>query len=198
VRERAAEAHIAMTPPAPAQPAPALTAPQPTPEPAPPAAKPPREMRRLEPAPEADHPGWEEIERRHTQAARIRRLIEAGPDATGPATGGGLLAEGDPHPVYENGELRGVELNNLKPDGLYVRLGLREGDLVQSVNGIGLEDGAAVVEEVATAPALDVAVERTDGTQDHIAVLREQILEALAALSIELPAGVQLPNGGER
>jgi len=132
--------------------------------------------------PEPDEPGWEELERRRAAAARIQKLIEAGPHATGPAIAGGLLAEGDPQPIYENGELRGIELQHLRPDGLYTRLGLREGDLVQSINGIQLDASGALLREIARSRTLELAVERSDGTQERISVPREQIIEGLKRL----------------
>jgi hypothetical protein len=137
---------------------------------------------RLEPDPEAQNPGWEEIERRRAAAARIRKWIEAGPDATGPPIAGGLLAEGDPHPVSENGELLGVELQNLRPDGFYARLGLREGDLVQSINGIGLAESGALLQEIAGSQSLELSIERSDGTQEQISVPRQQFREGLKSL----------------
>jgi hypothetical protein len=140
------------------------------------------EPRRLEPDREAEDPDPEEIERRRAAAARIRKLIEAGPNATGPPVGGGVLAEGDPHPVYENGELLGVELQNLRPDGLYAHLGLRDGDLVRSINGVGLAESGALLQEIAGSQAIELSVEHEDGTQDLISVPIEQILEELKIL----------------
>jgi hypothetical protein len=170
-------ARIEPSPPAPST-SQLAASPQASPEAAPASG----EARRLEADPEAEHPGWEEIERRRAAAARIRKWIEAGPNATDPPIGGGLLAEGDPHPVYENGELLGVELQNLRPDGFYTRLGLREGDLVQSINGIGLGDSGALLQEIAGSRTIELSIERVDGSQDRISVPREQLLEGLKSL----------------
>jgi type II secretory pathway component PulC len=63
-----------------------------------------------------------------------------------------------------------------------VRLGLREGDLVRSINGIGLADGGALLQEIARSPAVELSVERSDGTQDRISVPREQLFESLSGL----------------
>ena len=126
----------------------------------------------------------EEIERRRAIAMRIRERIAAGPNAVAPpVVGGGVLAEGDPHPVYEeNGQLRGVELQNVEPDGLYARLGLREGDVVQSVNGVEIADSGALLQEIVAADTLDVAVEHEDGTQGQVSWTIEQILDELKQL----------------
>jgi hypothetical protein len=68
-------------------------------------------------------------------AERLRALIEKGPDAKGAVADGGLLAEGKPEPVYRDGELAGIALRNVPPDSFYAGLGLREGDVVSSING---------------------------------------------------------------
>jgi hypothetical protein len=168
-------AALAPDPSAANEPPPALAPSQAAPV-VPPAASEPRRL-------ELEHPDPEEIERRRAAAARIRKWIEAGPNATGPPiVGSGVLAEGDPHPVYENGELLGVELQNLRPDGLYVRLGLRDGDLVQSVNGVGLAESGALLQEIVGSQTIELSVEHVDGTQDRISLPREQILEELKIL----------------
>jgi hypothetical protein len=130
----------------------------------------------------AGGPDGQEIERRRAAAARLRKLIEAGPDATEPAIAGGLLAEADPQPIYENGELLGIELQNVRPDGFYARLGLREGDLVQSINGAPLDASGKLLREIASSPEIHLLVERSNGRQERITVLRQQILEGLQAL----------------
>jgi hypothetical protein len=140
------------------------------------------EVRPLARDPESEPLGWEEIERRRAIAARIRKWIEAGPDATGPPSGSGLFAEGAPLPIYENGELLGVELRDLRPDGFYARLGLRDGDLVQSINGIALADSDALLQEIAGSQTFEVSVERSDGTRDQISLQRAQVLEGLKSL----------------
>jgi hypothetical protein len=171
---------------APPPPAPHAAAPLPSPAAAPEIAPEvplePDRVSRSDPAPADEGPDAEEIARRHEAAARLRKLIAEGKNALEPPTAGGLLAEGDPNPVYENGELLGIELQNLRPDGFYARLGLREGDLVQSINGVGLDASARLVEEFVRAPLVELQVERRDGTQAVIAVPREQIVQGLLEL----------------
>lgn len=150
----------------------------------------PDRVSQSDPAPLVGGPDAEEIARRREMAARLRKLIAEGKDALEPPTGGGLLAEGVPSPVYENGELLGVELQNLRPDGFYARLGLRDGDLVQSINGVGLQSiddmaldaSGKLLEEFVRSPNIELQVERSDGTQGVIAVPREQIVQGLMQL----------------
>jgi len=134
---------------------------------------------------ELEDPGWEEIERRRQTAERLREWIAAGPRATGPALFGGLLAEGETVPVYADGELRGIELQNVRPDGFYARLGLREGDLVESINGVTFDApdaSGALLRELARSPQIELSVERSDGTPERITVPRQQLLDGLQAL----------------
>lgn len=127
-------------------------------------------------------PDEEELERRRAAAARLRARIAAGPEASGPVVATGLLAEADPRPVYEDGELLGIELQNVRPDGLFARLGLREGDLVQSINGAPLDESGALLREIIGSPQVVLQVEQMDGTQRDVTVPRQQILEGLQSL----------------
>jgi type II secretion system protein C len=127
----------------------------------------------------------EEIESRRDMAKRIRERIEAGPQATEMALVGGLLAEGDPVPVYSDGALTSVELQNVRPDGLYARMGLRDGDRVGAINGVALgspEVGSALLRALTEAPEIELSVERSDGTPTQIKVPREKLLEELLTL----------------
>jgi len=54
---------------------------------------------------------------------------------------------------------------------------LSEGDLVESINGIGLDASADLLRKIAESPQLELLVERSDGSEDRIAVPRGQILE---------------------
>jgi hypothetical protein len=181
-----------------AESAPPAAAPQPPPTAAPPAPDAAASLAALGIAPRDFDPaanespvqplelGWEEIQRRQQLAERLRALIEAGPDAAGhPVVDGGLLAEGEPVPVYRDGGLAGIALHNLPPDGFYTRLGLREGDVVGSVNGVRFDEpevaGALLGALIGGSP-LELEVERSDGTTQRIAVPSERVVEGLRAL----------------
>jgi type II secretion system protein C len=137
-----------------------------------------------QPAAPAEPPSTEERERRRAIAQRVRAWIDAGPRATEVAMVGGLLAAGDPVPVYEDGELTGIELRNVQPDGLYARLGLRDGDRVQAINGVSLTDpeaSGAILRALSEAPQIELSVQRGNAAPAPVAVPREQLLEALRA-----------------
>lgn len=176
----------------PPPPLPDASVPMPAPSAPPKIALPiePDQVSDSDPAPAAEGPDAEEIARRRAMAARLRKLIEEGKDALEPPVVGGLLAEGEPAPVYENGELLGVELQNVRPNGFYAQLGLREGDLVQSINGVGLQSindmeldaSGKLLAEFVSSPRIELQVERSDGTQGVIAVTREEIIQRLMQL----------------
>ena len=132
--------------------------------------------------------GWEERQRRRETAERIRALIEKGPDATSPPVIEGVLAEGAPTPVYRDGELIGVAFQDVPPDGFYAQLGFRDGDVVESINGVPLaapDAAGALLTAVLGSEPIEVTVER-DGAAEQIAVPLERVLEGLRALD---PAG---------
>ena len=134
--------------------------------------------------PQSSELGWEEIQRRQQMAERIRKLIAAGPDAAGPPMASGLLAEGSPVPVYRDGALAGVALQNVPPDGFYARLGLREGDVVASINGVPFDApdvGGALLGALLGSSEVQLTVER-DGAEQQLPVSRESLLAGLSEL----------------
>ena len=127
----------------------------------------------------------EEIARRRAIAARIRARIEEGPREAPPGTFGGLLGDAEPVPVYRDGELLGIELRDVAAGGFYERIGLAEGDLVQSINGVPLDaEGLAgqLLWSLTESSQLELEVERLDGRQQRVAVPRDQLLDELEAL----------------
>jgi type II secretion system protein C len=130
----------------------------------------------------------EEREYRRDLARRLRELTDAGTnyrDVLGEGERGGLLAEGEVSPVYEDGEMVGVQFDAIREGGLYDRIGLRNGDVVTEINGVWLGDPAApsrVAGEFVTAPELSLAVERGDGSAATIVVPTGPFEKALQGL----------------
>jgi type II secretion system protein C len=103
---------------------------------------------------------------RRDLARRLRDITDAGEDYLGRGERTGLLAEGDVSPFYEGDELVGVRIDNVRPDGLYDRYGIRNGDVVTSINGIPLGSptaAAEVLSEVALSDVLEVEVLPAEG-----------------------------------
>ncbi len=66
-------------------------------------------------------------------------------------------------PKWEEGQLVGMELRDVEAGGLYERIGLSEGDVITSVNGIDLDDASAaskVLPELASAEQLEIETNR--------------------------------------
>ena len=98
---------------------------------------------------------------------------------------GGSLDEGELSPVYEDGELIGVQLEDIRDGGLYEQVGLRNGDLVTSVNGVPLGEPTAAAEvlaELALTGRLTVEVEHEDGTHELLSVPASDLGELLRGL----------------
>ena len=113
-------------------------------------------------------------------AARLRDLIAAGPNATGPPVVGRTARRGQPGSGLRDGELPGIALQNLRPDGLYARLGLREGDVVASINGVPLDASGALLQRVLGSPQIELT--SSAATARSISVPRERMLEGLREL----------------
>ena len=133
----------------------------------------------------AAEPSREELERRRALAQRVRERIAAGPHASEVVMADGLFAEGEPVPIYEAGEFAGIELRNLRPDGLYAQIGLRDGDRVAAINGVSLaapDASGAILHALAQSPQVELSVEHSDGSPDKLTVPRDRLFEALQAL----------------
>ena len=137
---------------------------------------------------ELDRHGWkkpdaEALAYRREAAARLRERIDHPPEPKSVASG--LLADGTPTPVYDGGALVGYQLDAVRPGGLYDRIGLRDGDRIDAINGVGL--GAAnareaVVAALTKSPRFEIAVARRGGKRETLSLPTEQLLRELSGL----------------
>ncbi len=144
--------------------------------------------------PEAAAVSPEEREHRRDVARRLRALTDAGKnyrDVLGEGERGGLLAEGDVSPVYEDGEMVGVQFDGIREGGVYDRIGLRNGDVVTEINGVSLGDPAAaakVIAELVASPKLSIAVERgADGKAETLDVSTDSLIAQIDQLQPPQP-----------
>jgi type II secretory pathway component PulC len=146
--------------------------------------------------------GDEERIRRRVLATRIRELTDYGlerretPTEEQPRIR--LLAEGSITPVYDDDdELLGVQIRDIEEGGIYDRIGVQEGDLLTSVNGIPFGEPAAaasVVAELTLSDEIDVGVTRPDGSAETLSMPTAELREYLD----ELEAQVYGNTPGER
>ncbi len=69
-------------------------------------------------------------------------------------------------PKYEAGQMIGVQLNNVKEDSLFSKVGIQSGDIITSFNGIDInspQESAKVLREFSTAPTFELVVQGADG-----------------------------------
>lgn len=126
-----------------------------------------------------------EIERRRAMLARLQARIEAGRFEIPQGDEGGLLDDAEPVPIHRDGVLTGIELRDVEPEGFYARLGLRDGDRIQSLNGIRFDTpgfAGALVPSLLQSDRLEVEVERADGRSHPIFVPRDRVFEWLEAM----------------
>ena len=70
-------------------------------------------------------------------------------------------------PKYEEGRMVGVQLNAIKPDSLFARIGIESGDTIVELNGIRIdspEQSAELLRELSQAREFNVVVAGPDGT----------------------------------
>jgi general secretion pathway protein C len=90
-----------------------------------------------------------------------------------------LVEDADLRPLYADGELVGVQLNAIRPESPLARAGLRDGDVVRSVNGVSLGAPTAAADllaQVVAGEPLEVAVERSDGSVGVIPLPTQELL----------------------
>jgi len=88
-----------------------------------------------------------------------------------------LLSQARIMPSYVEGEMRGVEINKIKPDSIYERAGFQDGDVVRSVNGIEINnpgESQAFMKELSQADQWDMVYER-DGQEYSVTVNAAEI-----------------------
>lgn len=71
-------------------------------------------------------------------------------------------------PKYESGEMVGVQLNGIKSGSVFEAIGIRNGDIIQELNGIRItnqQDSAQVLRELGEAREFDVVVLGSDGQE---------------------------------
>ena len=74
-------------------------------------------------------------------------------------------------PKISSGKMTGLELSQIKPDSFFEKIGLRNGDVVTSVNGLLIDDPSAqreLLEAFTTAEELVAEVTAADGTTRQI------------------------------
>ena len=76
------------------------------------------------------------------------------------------------NPQLEGGNISGYSIKLLKDKEMFERLGLRDGDLIRSINGYEIQNllqDMNRLKEVLSQPSVNVVIER-DGTEQEITV----------------------------
>lgn len=76
-------------------------------------------------------------------------------------------------PKYEDGAMVGIELSKIKEGSFYEQVGLGEGDIVTTLNGVPIDNPSAskqLLEAFTSADSLTADVRRADGTSETITV----------------------------
>jgi general secretion pathway protein C len=70
-------------------------------------------------------------------------------------------------PKYDGGEMKGFQVNAIKPDSMLNELGLQNGDVIREFNGISIsspQESAQLLQELGQSTQFSIEVERADGT----------------------------------
>lgn len=134
-------------------------------------------------APQEDPPGDDETAQlrppgSHTveEAHGNRHLLDVFREEPGAVNEVNLLSEATVSFRFdeENGDILGMKLDAVAPDGVYARLGIRSGDVMLAVNGIeidGPEAAESVLAEIQEASVIRILLERAE-RQEEVVVER--------------------------
>jgi len=82
--------------------------------------------------------------RRNRQArSSVRDRLQDLSDEGGPMSPAAIFSQARILPKYENGAMVGIELSKIKEDSFFQKVGLNEGDIVTSLNGIPIDSPSA-------------------------------------------------------
>jgi len=104
---------------------------------------------------------------RSTVRDRLEELTQDG----GPRSPAAIFSQARILPKYEDGSMVGIELSKIKPDSFYEKVGLQEGDIVTSLNGVPIDNPSAskqLLEAFTSADTLSAEVRRADGSMETI------------------------------
>ena len=74
-------------------------------------------------------------------------------------------------PKYDGGKMTGIELNQIKSDSLFQKVGLKNGDVINSINGVRIDNPSAqreLLEAFTSANELVAEVTSADGTKRQV------------------------------
>jgi type II secretory pathway component PulC len=74
-------------------------------------------------------------------------------------------------PKYDGGKMTGIELNQIKSDSLFEKVGLKNGDVINSINGVRIDNPSAqreLLEAFTSANELVAEVTSADGTKRQV------------------------------
>ena len=77
-------------------------------------------------------------------------------------------------PSFKNGQADGFKLFSIRPDSLYSKIGIQNGDVIERINGLDINSPDKALEaygKLKSANALDLTVERNGAPQNfHYAI----------------------------
>jgi len=110
--------------------------------------------------------------------------LEALSQAGGGRNSAAIFTGGKAVPKYQDGEMIGLELSDVKQDGFYDKLGYQDGDVVTTINGMKVDNPSATQElfkALRDSPSIAITKQGADGSTQEITHSREELLELFSA-----------------
>ena len=103
--------------------------------------------------------------RRHVTRPKPRRRV-----ATRPAA---IFSQAEMRPIYESGQVVGLEVSSIKPGSLFEEAGINSGDLITGFNGVSIdspETSARLLMELANSDTWNITYRDQDGNERSVVI----------------------------
>jgi len=103
----------------------------------------------------------------------VRDRLQELTDEQGPRSPAAIFSQARILPKYEDGAMVGIELSKIKEGSFYEQVGLGDGDIVTSLNGVAIDNPSAskqLLEAFTSADSLTAEVRRAGGGTEMITV----------------------------
>jgi type II secretory pathway component PulC len=84
-----------------------------------------------------------------------------------------IFSQADMRPIYESGQVVGIEVSSIKPGSKFEEAGITNGDLITSLNGISIdsaEKSAKLLWELANSDSWDITYRDQAGNERSVEI----------------------------
>lgn len=115
--------------------------------------------------------------RRHVTRPKPRRRVATRPAVPKPKQAvrrpAAIFSQAEMRPIYESGQVVGLEVSSIKPGSLFEEAGINSGDLITGFNGVSIdspETSARLLMELANSDTWNITYRDQDGNERSVVI----------------------------